>query len=354
MIRELRVLSTANQRLELAKEESDWWGSMSAEQQEQYLTEHPNSQKAKEAREKEGKPAPVEDHPSKDREHPVVQVSVGTKMVDGKRVQADGKPLPDHIQKLGLPPAWSDVKFNPEPDGALLAQGKDAKGRVQSVYSEAFSKTQAEAKFRRIEELHEKFDEIKTQNAKNQKSKDPKVKASADCLAMIMAMGIRPGSDDDTKAKVKAFGATMLQSNHLVKTKDGLFLKFVGKDGVNLNLPVTDPALAKMLVARAKEAGPEGRLFDTNAGRLLDYTHTLDGGGFKVKDFRTNLGCKTAMEEIGKMPVPTNEKEYKAAVRAVAVKVSSILGNTPTIALQSYIAPELFSEWKMASAGGQK
>ena len=64
-----------------------------------------------------------------------------------------GKVMPAHIAALKIPPAWKDVRYNPDPKGALLAVGKDAKGREQRVYSAEFSKTNAEAKFRRIQEL---------------------------------------------------------------------------------------------------------------------------------------------------------------------------------------------------------
>ena len=78
----------------------------------------------------------------------------------GKRTQANGQPLPDYIERLKIPPAWTDVKFSADPNSDLLATGKDSKGRPQAIYSEAFTKTQAEAKFARIYELISKFEEI--------------------------------------------------------------------------------------------------------------------------------------------------------------------------------------------------
>jgi DNA topoisomerase IB len=103
-----------------------------------------------------------------------------------------------------------------------------------------------------------------------------------------------------------------------------------------------------MLKKRKKEAGENGDIFPkTNDGALLEYAHTLDGGNFKVKDFRTHHGTATALEEVAKMPKPANEKEYKKAVMAVAKIVAQKLGNTPTIALQSYISPTVFADWRM-------
>jgi DNA topoisomerase IB len=58
------------------------------------------------------------------------------------------------------------------------------------------------------------------------------------------------------------------------------------------------------------------------------------------------LGTKTAMAEVEKLPRPKNEAQYKKAVRVVADVVSKKLGNTPTVALQSYISPTVFAEWR--------
>ena len=82
---------------------------------------------------------------------------------------------------------------------------------------------------------------------------------------------------------------------------------------------------------------------------MSNYSHQLDGGGFKTKDFRTLLGTRTAMQEIVNLspPVPKDEKEYRKKVKEVAIRVSKKLGNTPTVALQSYINPSVFAEWKL-------
>lgn len=270
-----------------------------------------------------------------------------TKMVGGKRVQADGSPLPPHVEKLRIPPAWTDVKFSHDASAALLASGRDAKGRVQSVYNEKFVAEQAAAKFARIEELRRKFGSIKSQNDVARRTGDAKTKDSADCLALVMSMGVRPGSDTDTKAEKKAYGATTLEGQHVVEEGGQTFLRFTGKKGVDLNLPVSDPEIATMLRDRARRAGPGGKLFPaTNDKALLDHTHSMDGGGFKTKDFRTHLATDTAYSLVEKIPAPKNEKEYKKAVMAVAKEVSSKLGNTPTIALQSYINPAVFAQWR--------
>ena len=268
-----------------------------------------------------------------------------TTVKGGVRTTAEGAPLPAHIQSLKLPPAWTDVRYSADPGAKLLAVGRDSKGRPQSVYSAEFQKTQAAAKFARVKELSAKFAAIQQQNAKLRKSEVPRVRDSADALALIMATGIRPGSDEDTGAAVKAYGATTLEGRHVVKAGAGCVLKFVGKKGVALNIPVEDRDVAAMLLKRAASAGAGGKLFPATSDKaLLEHAHSMDGGGFKTKDFRTHLGTATALFEVSQVKEPPkDDKEYRRMVMEIAKKVSAKLGNTPTIALQSYINPAVFA-----------
>ena len=272
-----------------------------------------------------------------------------TKVVEGKRVSASGGTLPEHIAKLKIPPGWSDVQYSDNPDANLLAMGRDSKGRTVAVYSKAFAAKQAEAKYARIHELNAKFEDIRRQN--DAARKDPATREAADCLDLIMQTGIRPGGEGDTGAEKQAYGATTLQGRHVRVTPTGkVSLQFVGKKGVDLNIPIDNPALAKALIRRKEKAGRTGKLFDTTAGKLLAHTHSLDGGGFKTKDFRTFLGTSTAAKMVAAGTAPTDAKSYKRAVMEVAKAVSAKLGNTPTIALQSYINPVVFAGWRAAAS----
>ena len=259
----------------------------------------------------------------------------------------DGKELPEHIQSLKIPPAWNNVKYDEDPKAALLITGTDSAGRTQSVYSEEFMKQSADAKFERISELDSKFEDIQKQVESDFQKKDEN--AAVDRL--IMNTGIRPGGDSDTGAKKQAYGATTLLGSHVVgDNADNVRLQFTGKKGVDLDIPVTDRAIAQDLLDRRESVGPNGKIFNTNAASLLEYTKNLDGGGFKTKDFRTLLGTRTAMSAVSSMERPTGDKEYRKSVMRVAKLVSERLGNTPTVALQSYISPVVFSDWKMAVA----
>jgi DNA topoisomerase-1 len=259
----------------------------------------------------------------------------------------DGKLMPEHIQKLGIPPAWKNVYANPDSKGTLLATGTDAKGRTQYKYSDSHSAKQAAAKFGRVRELIQMRGEVLKELDRD--AKDSELRDRADALRVVMQTGMRPGSDHDTKADHKSYGATTLEGRHV--SVDGKTLTLVtGKNkGREVEFPVRDPKTQKMLVERAKSAGKDGRLFETSAGDLRSYSKDKDGGGFKTKDHRTALGTETAVLKIRELPTPVTPREYKAAVREVATVVSKTLGNTASVALKSYIDPQVFAHWRKES-----
>ena len=266
---------------------------------------------------------------------------------DGQWVDENGEPLPSHIQECKIPPNWSNVLYNHDPNGDMLVKAKDSKGRDVYIYAKGFEQKNTMAKFGRMLELDSQFSRIlssvNTDIAKGNK------KEEASVLKLIMTTGIRPGSDKDTKAKVKAYGATTLLGKHVVEVNGGVHLQFVGKKGKRLDIPVEDSRVASDLLMRKRSAGESGKIYSTGADKLLNYVHSQDGGGFKTKDFRTLIGTRTAVMAMTQMVGPTTQKEYKKAVRAVARAVSEKLGNTPAVALQSYIHPAIFGIWRLNS-----
>lgn len=256
------------------------------------------------------------------------------------------KAAPGHIKPSMIPPQWTDVKVSTDPQADLLVTGRDAKGRPIAVYSDAFHMRSAAVKFARVKEGLTKASSMAAQNQRNRS--DPALKENADCVWLMQEQATRPGSDKDTGGKVKAYGAATLEGRHVVRADDGVRLQFVGKEGVYHDHLIRNPKLAAMLAERADAAGPAGRLFDTDYAKVAAYTKgKLDGGAFTPKDFRTIKATQLALGQVAKMKKPpATEAEYTAAVKKVAVAVSGVLGNRPQQALESYIAPEVFSGWR--------
>lgn len=267
------------------------------------------------------------------------------KVAEGKWVPIPkGKGLPKKISDKvpPVPPGWTNVQYYSDPESKLLVKGEDSKGRVQYVYNPDHVTSASKEKFARINALNAQFDSIVQENVRNEKAGS----ASAMCLSLIMATGIRPGSEKETSAETEAFGATTLQGQHVKVGKEGVYLKFTGKKGVQQRIPVEDAQVARMLKRLKKKAGADGRLFGITGDQLLKYTKSLGGNaGFQSKDFRTHLGTEVAMQAMeGK--TPKTMAEYKQAVRDVADTVAEKLGNTRKVALSSYINPAIFEDWR--------
>ena len=73
---------------------------------------------------------------------------------------------------------------------------------------------------------------------------------------------------------------------------------------------------------------------------------TRTSGDFKTKDLRTLLAHDLAAREVAARPAPTTQKEYDKARREVGAVVYASLGNTPAVALGSYIDPAVFGSWQ--------
>ena len=259
-----------------------------------------------------------------------------------------GRPVPHRLPDgRPIPPAWQEVYVSKDPKSPLQAVGIDSAGRVQRIYSTEFTRAQGEAKFRKIKKMEAQQKDIATRIRGDMSSQDPQTREHAVVLSLIQETGIRPGSDEDRRAKKQAYGATTLEGRHVIgSSPDDVRLEYVGKKGVDLSIPVKDPVLAKELIDRRNAVGEKGRLFDVNDQSLRDYSHNVTGGQFNPKDFRTLKATTMARNLVAGAERAGDEKAYRKAVLSVAKEVSTALGNTPVVALQSYINPHVFDSIK--------
>lgn len=327
--------------------DKNWFEELPQPQQETYVEEHPNSKYAKDVKDAEltdkaPKTKPVEDkvgteQPSKQPRQPA---PILWTMHTGDKPTAEQS---TRLKSLRVPPAWTNIKLADDPNAALQVVGKDAKGRAQYLYSAEHSAKAAAEKFARLKEFNTVAAGIaeKSNSDMNNKKLAPKARDSAAVIQLISKTGFRIGSDDDTGADVKAHGATTLEGSHVKVKGDTMTFDFIGKKGVNIKKTLVDANLAKYIQAKKRQNG-DGKLFDTDDASVRDYFHASGGKDFKVKDFRTWNATNLALEEMQKPPVPKDEKEFKAKQKQVATVVSQHLGNTPKVAMESYIDPAVW------------
>jgi DNA topoisomerase IB/N-acetylglutamate synthase-like GNAT family acetyltransferase len=249
------------------------------------------------------------------------------------------------LRDLRVPPAWANVRLNPDADAALQALGVDVKGRTQYLYSAAHSEQAAAEKFQRLKDFNAVAPKAIKQALADMQNKQlaSEKRDAAAVVYLIGKTGLRVGSDAETGGAVKAHGATTLLGQHVTLLGDKLSLDFVGKKGVQIHKELTDPKLAQYLKGKVKSMGD--RLFNTTDSAVRTYLKDITGDQFKVKDFRTWHGTSTALQELKDRPVPKTATEFKRVVSEVAKVVAKHLGNTPAVAKSAYIDPAVWGGW---------
>jgi DNA topoisomerase-1 len=168
----------------------------------------------------------------------------------------------------------------------------------------------------------------------------------ATVLALILATGMRMGGDK-VRGDVPAYGASNLRKKHVTMKGNKAHLDFVGKHGVHIEQDVElEPKLARAIRNRIESApDDESPIFASSPQKIRDKLAEVTGGKFKVHDLRTYTATALALEEVTKQELPKDAKDAMKKKKQVATVVSSKLGNTPQMAMNSYISPQVWSNW---------
>lgn len=220
-----------------------------------------------------------------------------------------------------VPPAWKHVKYYE--NKPYVVTGIDKKGRIQYIYPPSFVQKASEKKYARVERLEKQMPAIISKI----KQDVAKEKPEAEAVYTIYKTGFRPGTEKDTLAEKQAYGVSTLEPRH-VKVKDGVVeFKFVGKKGVSVEKEVKDRVLADIMRRRRKEE----QIFPVSDSQMRFYFDHLTQGRYQLKDLRTLRAHELAKKLDG------DKKE-------IAQEVSKELGNTPAVAIKSYVSPELIEQ----------
>ena len=240
-----------------------------------------------------------------------------------------------------IPPAWSGVWVTTDTNSPLQAMGRDSKGRRVYLYSAKHMGTAAAAKFARLKAFSKVY-----QSLMKKVRKDMKKSEDALVLYLIAKTGFRIGGDTETHASVKAFGASTLKCSHVIVDGSQVSFDFTGKKGIRVRKELKDNYLASN-ITRVCEGNFDHKIFRTTDDNIRAYLHSISRGSqFTVKDFRTYFATLTAFRKIKTMPIPKSSREFKRYRKEVGETVAKKLGNSTSIALNSYISPEVFCTWE--------
>jgi DNA topoisomerase IB len=125
---------------------------------------------------------------------------------------------------------------------------------------------------------------------------------------------------------------------------------FEGKSGVEHEIRVIDPEVCAALDALAGRRRSDARLLShraagrwvaTRAEEINLHVGTLFRAEVTAKDFRTWHGTVEVAAALGSVERADSARERRRQVRAAIDSAAALLGNTPTVARNSYVDPRV-------------
>ncbi len=251
------------------------------------------------------------------------------------------------IRALVIPPAWTDVWICTDPRGHLQATGRDARGRKQYRYHDAWRKQRDETKFERIQLFASVLPRIRsrTESALTRRGL-PREKVLATVVQLLERSLIRVGNDEYARTN-GSFGLTTMRDKHVAVTQKGLQFDFRGKSGKHHRVDVDSPRLVR-IVRQCRDL-PGQQLFQyvddngvrrsVNSADVNRYLREISGEDITAKDFRT-WGATVLAATALRMCRPARSRAHGDRNVVLAIDaVATLLGNTRSVCRKSYVHP---------------
>jgi DNA topoisomerase-1 len=261
------------------------------------------------------------------------------------------------IRALAVPPAWTDVWICPKANGHIQATGRDARGRKQYRYHTRFRELRESVKFEHIIEFAHILPKIRATLSEHMSLPGlPREKVLATTVHLLDSTLIRIGNDDYAKQN-NSYGLTTLRDRHVKVDGSELRFEFKGKSGKTWRLKMRDRRVAKIVRACQELPGQEllqyiderGDRQDVTSSDVNNYLRDITGQDVTAKDFRTWAGTVLAALALREFECFDNDAKAKKNVRIAIERVSSRLGNTPTICRKCYVHPEILNSYLSGS-----
>ncbi len=273
---------------------------------------------------------------------------------------AAGDALPpeevERVKALVIPPAWEEVWICPIPNGHLQAVGTDTAGRRQYLYHPDWRVRRDRSKFDRVTAAAAMLPQARKRIAADLELDGmPLERAAATAVRLLDVGYFRIGNDAYTDAH-GSFGLTTLERSHVRRRGDVLIFTFLGKSGISHTVQVDDaPAIGVLDTLRRRRhesrrllAYKDGRAWrDLSAADVNAYLGEAFAGAFTAKDFRTWHATVIAAESLALTEEPgASAASRQRAIRQAVLEVAGYLGNTPTVARNSYIDPRIIEAYE--------
>jgi DNA topoisomerase IB len=277
----------------------------------------------------------------------------------------DGERITDveliaRITELVIPPAWKDVWISPDPFGHIQATGIDARGRKQYLYHPRWRERRDQEKFDDMIAFARSLPALRSVVEHDIALGDMSREQVLACAARLLDRGFFRIGSEQYKVTNETYGlATMLKS-HVTVDGETIRFDYIAKESKRRLQAVIDPEVADIIGTLKRRRGGidellaykrSGRWCDVRSPDINAYLKAATTRDISAKDFRT-WGA-TVLAAVGL--AVTQPKNLSAAARKRAImravkEVAFYLGNTPTVARNSYIDPRVFDRYRDGQA----
>jgi DNA topoisomerase I len=278
-----------------------------------------------------------------------------TRRAKGKHFRyfdTEGKPICDEqrllrVQRLAIPPAWTNVWICPSPNGHIQATGRDARGRKQYRYQERWREVRDENKFDRLGQFAKTLPKIRRRVAQDLKlSGLPRRKVLATIVRLLERTFIRVGNEEYARDN-KSFGLTTFKNRHVKVKGAQVRFQFRGKSGRHHEVDITDRRVAKVIAKCQDLPGQDlfqyvdedGEVQNVTSQDVNEYLRQIAGEDFTAKDFRTWGGTVLAALALSRQKEFQTKKQGKSNIKTAISAVAELLGNTPAVCRKCYVHP---------------
>lgn len=250
----------------------------------------------------------------------------------------------DRLNSIGLPPAYRDAWFCPDPLGHIQAVGWDERGRKQYRYHPEFRAAREDEKYNLCASFGRSLPKLRERVEQDLKSRrHSKEKTIAAIVKLLDTAHLRIGNETYAKSN-KSFGVTTLRDRHAQIKGSTLRLQYRAKSGKLRMLTITDGSLARFVKKCQDLPGQKLFQYVDEAGEprpvtssdVNAYIKEAMKGDFTAKHFRTWGASVIAFETLA-------QADKAISLKTLLAPVTERLGNTPAIARKSYVHPALIA-----------
>ena len=271
---------------------------------------------------------------------------------EGKRITSE-KTIA-RINKLAIPPAYTQVWICPFANGHLQATGFDKRGRKQYRYHPLWIEISQQEKFKDLIEFAENLPIIRRKIREHLRLRGmPKEKVTAAVVWLLENTLIRIGNEEYEKEN-KSYGLTTLKNRHVsVIARSKITFQFKGKSGVYHFVRIQSKRVAR-IIRKCKEIPGQDlfRYFDDNkeiqtvtSDQVNDYLQEITGREITAKDFRTWGGTILAASVFDRFGISEDKEASKKNIIETVKRVAGHLRNKPNTCKKYYIHPSIIDAY---------